>query len=260
MADESMEGKMEVIIKTKELCKSYFTGKNEIQVLKNINIEIYRGDITVIMGSSGSGKSTLLYSISTMDAPTSGEVKLLGKEISKLKEKQENEIRGAMISFVFQNFNLLHDISVIENIKYCGYLKSKNKKAVNNKAMQLLKDLHLGQEADKYPNELSGGQQQRVALARALINKPDIIFCDEPTGALNSSSSNDVLNLLTKLNRQGQSMVIVTHDIKAAARASRLLYLKDGRIDGDFRMEPYQEENQDRREKEIFEFIKKKGW
>lgn len=251
---------METIIKTKDLCKSYFAGKNEIEVLKNINLEINKGDFTVIMGSSGSGKSTLLYSISTMDEPTSGTVELLGNDITRLSEKQANKIRSSSISFVFQSFNLLNDITVAENIKHCGMLNSKDKKEISDKTKHLLEELHLEQQSDKYPNELSGGQQQRVALARALINSPDIIFGDEPTGALNSSSGNEVLNLLTDINRKGQSIVMVTHDIKAAARCSRLIYLKDGNIDGDYRMEPHQEQKQEEREKQLFEFIKKKGW
>lgn len=251
---------METIIKTERMCKSYFAGKNEIQVIKDMDIEIYKEDFTVIMGSSGSGKSTLLYSISTMDEPTSGRVELLGEDISKLNEKQINRIRSNSIAFVFQSFNLLNDITVQENIQYCGYLVNNDKKSVNEQVRKLLDKLHLSEQAEKYPNELSGGQQQRIALARALVNSPEILFGDEPTGALNSSSGNDVLNLLTELNRNGQSIVMVTHDIKAAVRANRLIYLRDGTIDGDYKMFPYSEDKKEERERDVFEYLKTKGW
>lgn len=251
---------MESIIKVRDLCKSFDVGQEKIEILKHVNLDIYRGDFTVIMGSSGSGKSTLLYSISTMDDPTSGSVEILGKEITKISEKEANKIRSKNISFIFQSYNLLNDITVKENLQYSAYLNNKNKAEVNEKINELFQKLKLEKQANKYPSEMSGGQQQRVAIARALINSPDIIFGDEPTGALNSSSGTDVLDILTEINRNGQSIVMVTHDIKAAARGSRLLYLKDGVIDSEYRMGPYKEEEQEEREKELFKFIKSKGW
>ncbi|CEN75010.1 ABC transporter [[Clostridium] sordellii] len=251
---------MKSIIKARGLCKSFILGKTANNVLKNINLDIYEGDFTVIMGSSGSGKSTLLYSISTMDNPSAGSLELLGKDITNLNEKEATEIRNKYISFVFQSINLLYDLTIKENITYTGYLNNKDKKSVNKKAEELINRLELKEIENKYPSEISGGQQQRVAIARALINTPKVIFGDEPTGALNSSTGKKVLDILTELNNEGQSIVMVTHDLKAASRASRLIYLKDGRIDGDLDLGKFNEKDLEGREEKIFEFIKSRGW
>ncbi|MDU7968249.1 MAG: ABC transporter ATP-binding protein, partial [Paeniclostridium sordellii] len=204
---------MKSIIKARGLCKSFILGKTANNVLKNINLDIYEGDFTVIMGSSGSGKSTLLYSISTMDNPSAGSLELLGKDITNLNEKEATEIRNKYISFVFQSINLLYDLTIKENITYTGYLNNSDKKSVNKKAEELINRLELKEIENKYPSEISGGQQQRVAIARALINTPKVIFGDEPTGALNSSTGKKVLDILTELNNEGQSIVMVTHDL-----------------------------------------------
>ncbi|MDU2148367.1 MAG: ABC transporter ATP-binding protein [Paeniclostridium sordellii] len=251
---------MKSIIKARGLCKSFILGKTANNVLKNINLDIYEGDFTVIMGSSGSGKSTLLYSISTMDNPSAGNLELLGKDITNLNEKEATEIRNKYISFVFQSINLLYDLTIKENITYTGYLNNKDKKSVNKKAEELIDRLELKEVENKYPSEISGGQQQRVAIARALINTPKVIFGDEPTGALNSSTGKKVLDILTELNNEGQSIVMVTHDLKAASRASRLIYLKDGRIDGDLDLGKFNEKDLEGREEKIFQFIKSRGW
>lgn len=251
---------MKSIIKARGLCKSFILGKTANNVLKNINLDIYEGDFTVIMGSSGSGKSTLLYSISTMDNPSAGSLELLGKDITNLNEKEATEIRNKYISFVFQSINLLYDLTIKENITYTGYLNNRDKKSVNKKAEELINRLELKEIENKYPSEISGGQQQRVAIARALINTPKVIFGDEPTGALNSSTGKKVLDILTELNNEGQSIVMVTHDLKAASRASRLIYLKDGRIDGDLDLGKFNEKDLEGREEKIFEFIKSRGW
>lgn len=248
------------IIRTEGLCKSFVLGKTSNNVLKNIDLNIYEKDFTIIMGSSGSGKSTLLYSISTMDNPTAGTVKLIGKDISNIEEKEASKIRNKDISFIFQSINLLYDLNVKENITYSGYLNNKDKKIVNNKADKLMEKLDIKNIENKYPSEISGGQQQRVAIARALINKPKVIFGDEPTGALNSSTGNKVLDILTELNEDGQSIVMVTHDIKAASRGNRIIYLKDGRVDGELNLEKYNKENSKKREEKIFEFVNNKGW
>ncbi|CEJ73502.1 ABC transporter [[Clostridium] sordellii] len=251
---------MKSIIKARGLCKSFILGKTANNVLKNINLDIYEGDFTVIMGSSGSGKSTLLYSISTMDNPSAGSLELLGKDITNLNEKEATEIRNKYISFIFQSINLLYDLTIKENITYTGYLNNKDKKSVNKKAEELINRLELKEIENKYPSEISGGQQQRVAIARALINTQKVIFGDEPTGALNSSTGKKVLDILTELNNEGQSIVMVTHDLKAASRASRLIYLKDGRIDGDLDLGKFNEKDLEGREEKIFEFIKSRGW
>ncbi|MGL5354476.1 MAG: ABC transporter ATP-binding protein [Clostridium sp.] len=250
----------EVLIKAEDLCKSFIIGKTGMNVLKNLNIEIYKEDFTVIMGSSGSGKSTLLYSLSTMDNPTSGKVNLLGKDISKINEIEASKIRNRDISFIFQGINLLPDLTVYENITYAAFSNKKNKNEVQTRANEILKDLELYEDKDKYPAEISGGMQQRVAIARAIINKPEIIFGDEPTGALNSSMGSKVLDVLTDINNKGQSIVMVTHDIKSALRANRILYIKDGRIDGELNLGKFTG-NEDRERKEKLKtFLEEKSW
>lgn len=251
--------KKKVILKTKNLCKSYFTGKTEHKILKGISMEIYDGDFTVIMGSSGSGKSTLLYSISTMDAPTSGNIELYGRDITKLNEKEVCKIRNREISFVFQSFNLLPALTIFENITYPSY-QYMDKQEVNDNASELLKQFGLEEQANKYPSELSGGQQQRVAITRALVSKPQIIFADEPTGALNASAGLQVLNAMTELNVKGQSIIMVTHDLKACARGNRLLFLSDGNITGTLDLGKYKMENEKEREEKVFMFLKEHNW
>ena len=247
------------IIETNVLCKSFMMGKTSNNVLKNINLEIFEGDFTIIMGSSGSGKSTLLYALSGMDRPTSGSVKVLGKDITNAGEKEITEIRRKDISFIFQSMNLLPDMTVFENIAYCGYGSDK-KEVINERTTKLIERLGLTGSENKYPAELSGGMQQRVAIARALVTGAKIIFGDEPTGALNSSMGKEVLNILTELNNDGQSIIMVTHDLKAATRATRLLYLEDGRISGDLRLGKYVEEQRKEREQTIYNYLKEHNW
>ncbi len=249
------------IIKTNKLCKSYIIGKQGLNVLKNIDLDIYEGDFTIIMGRSGSGKSTLLYSLSTMDRPTSGSIQLLGKEISNISEKEVADIRKKDISFIFQSINLLPDLSIFENIAYSGYGSGTGSKTeINKKTRELLERFDLSEIKDKYPSEVSGGQQQRTAVARALITGAKIVFGDEPTGALNSSAGKEVLDVLTEINRNGQTIVMVTHDLKAARRASRLMYLTDGRIDGDLQLGKYVESDKENRDNLIYNFLKERGW
>lgn len=250
----------EVVIKTEDLCKSFIIGKTGVNVLKNVNIEIYKGDFTVIMGSSGSGKSTLLYSLSTMDSPTSGRVSLLGKDVSKISENEASIIRNKEVSFIFQGINLLPDLTIYENIVYAAMYDKNNKAKVQEKANKLLLSLNLEEHKDKYPAELSGGMQQRVAIARAIINNPKVIFGDEPTGALNSTMSNMVLDLLSNLNNEGQSIVMVTHDIKSALRANRILYIKDGRIDGEIDLGKYNGEDNLERKEKLQKFLEERSW
>ena len=247
------------IIEARQLCKSFIIGKTGINVLKNIDLDIYEGDFTVIMGSSGSGKSTLLYSLSSMDKPTSGTVKVLGKEISSMNEKELCNIRKNDISFIFQSMNLLNDLTAFENVSYIGYGVD-SKEEVNKRSLELLKTFGLEEEKDKYPSEMSGGQKQRVAICRSLISKPKVIFGDEPTGALNSSTGRQVLDCLTKLNDEGQSIVMVTHDLKAATRGTRLLYMTDGRIDAELNLGKYTHEKEKERQDVVFQFLQEQGW
>jgi len=247
------------IIETKQLCKTYILGKTGMNVLKNIDLEIYEGDFTVIMGSSGGGKSTLLYAISSMDKPTSGTVNVLGNDMASMTEKQLSKFRKTEVSFIFQSMNLLHDLTAFENIAYIGY-GTDTKENINKKALTLLDQFGLTEEKDKYPSEMSGGQQQRVAICRALIGSAKVIFGDEPTGSLNSSSGKQVLDILTTLNDNGQSIVMVTHDLKAATRATRLLYMADGRIYAELNLGKYSTEKESERKSVVLVFLKEQGW
>ena len=251
------------LIKTENLCKSFILGKTGLNVLKNIDMEIYDGDFTVIMGSSGSGKSTLLYTLSSMDETTGGKVRVMDKEITSMSLKALEDFRKKDVAFVFQNVNLLPDLTAFENVAYCGYNNSSAKKEVNRRTEDLLNRFDLKDDSRKYPNELSGGQQQRVAIARALINEAKIVFADEPTGALNSAMGEEVLDALSELNDNGQSIVMVTHNMSAAARGNRLLYLKDGRIVGDLSLGRYDKKDGKaliEREEKIFNYLKENEW
>lgn len=249
-----------IVLEGRGLCKTYNNGQISTHVIRNMDIEIREGDFTVIMGASGAGKSTLLYMLSGIDSVTSGEITLDKKRIDKLKEKDMAQIRRNDIGFVFQEPNLLDDFNVFENVAMSGYLADKNRKAVEERCIKLLEEVDMLDQADKYPSQLSGGQKQRVAIVRSLINSPEIIFADEPTGALNATMSESVLNLLTKVHEKKQSILMVTHDIKAASRATRLLYIKDGKIDGELKLDQFETNRIEDREKQVFDFIMSKGW
>ncbi len=248
------------VLEGKGLCKTFANGQVATNVIRNLDVEIYNGDFTVIMGTSGAGKSTLLYMLSGIDTITAGEINLMDSRIDKLKEKKMAKIRRNDIGFVFQEANLLEDFTVFENIAMPGYLVSKNRKEVNDRTDILLEEVNMLDHKNKYPSQLSGGQKQRVAIIRSLINKPNVLFADEPTGALNATQSKAVLDLLTGVHEKGQSILMVTHDIAAASRANRLLYIKDGKIDGILEFDQFEVEDIKDREKQVFDFIMKRGW
>lgn len=228
------------ILRTEKLCKTYSTGGIQQHVLKNLDINIMEGDFTVIMGSSGSGKSTLLYALSGMDKPSLGEIHFEGHKLTSLSNDKLAIFRRIHCGFVFQQIYLLDHMTVLDNILASGLLVNKNRQAVIAKAKQLLEAVQLNEESwAKFPSQLSGGEAQRAGIVRALINSPRIVFADEPTGALNSASSNSVLDVMTEANRKGQSIVMVTHDLKTALRGNRILYLRDGMICGDLDLGEY---------------------
>lgn len=250
-----------IIMKSTDLCKSFANNGGQNHVLDMINLEIYDGDFTVIMGSSGAGKSTLLYALSGMDAPTSGEVYYKERAISKLKEKEMASLRASEFGFVFQQAHLVRNLTLLENVTVTGYLdKSKKEKEVRETAVLLLRKMNVEEAMMRLPSQVSGGEAQRAAIARALINDPGIIFADEPTGALNKRNTEEVLRLLTQLNDNGQSILMVTHDIKAAIRATRLLYLEDGRVIGEMPMSRYREEDARSREKQVDAWLSSMEW
>lgn len=249
------------LMRTEKLCKTFSSGGIQQHVLKNLDISLVQGDFTVIMGSSGSGKSTLLYALSGMDKPTLGEIHFGGQELSKLNNDQLAVFRRKNCGFVFQQIHLLDSMSILDNVLASGLLVSKDRKAIAAKAKQLLAQVGLNEASwGKFPSQLSGGEAQRAGIVRALINSPDVVFADEPTGALNSAASDSVLNVFTDVNRNGQSIVMVTHDLKTALRGNRVLYLRDGVICGDLRLDPYRPEHQHARHEKLTAFLAEMGW
>lgn len=248
------------IIKTKMLCKSFISDGEINHVIKNLNLEISKGDFTVIMGSSGSGKSTLLYALSGMDRVTSGAVCLDQGDITTMSERELTAIRKNEIGFVFQSANLVDHLTAEENVMAAAYKTKRKRAEIESEIEELFVRMELDKHKKKFPNQLSGGQRQRVAICRALINHPKVLFADEPTGALNSSQGKEVLDIFNEIHENGQTIVMVTHDLKAAARGNRLIYLKDGRIDGDLPMDAFQGEDIEKREEVLYNFLRERGW
>jgi putative ABC transport system ATP-binding protein len=250
-----------LLLKTVKLCKTFSTGGVQQHVLKNLDITLYEGDFTIIMGSSGSGKSTLLYALSGMDQPSLGEIIFKGQTISTLNQDQLAKFRRAHCGFVFQQIHLLDHMSVMDNVLASGMLVNKNKKTLVSSAKQLLLKVGLEEQLwRKFPSQLSGGEAQRVGIVRALINAPTILFADEPTGALNSASSTQVLDVLTSVSQNKQSIVMVTHDIQTAVRGNRILYLRDGVICGDLSLGYYEPEHNEKRHQKLTKFLAEMGW
>lgn len=230
-------------------------------MLDMIGLEIYEGDFTVIMGSSGAGKSTLLYALSGMDKPTGGEVYYREKRISHLKEKEMAALRAGEFGFVFQQAHLVSNLTLLENVTAAGYLnRHKSGKEIKERAKELLSRMNAEKAMDRLPSQVSGGEAQRAAIARAMINEPGLLFADEPTGALNKRNTQEVLDLLTGLNADGQNILMVTHDIKAAVRASRLLYLEDGKVIDEMYMGLYCKEDAKSREKQVDAWLASMEW
>ena len=250
-----------IILQAKSLCKSFATNGIQNHVLNHVDLELYEGDFTVIMGSSGSGKSTLLYSLSGMDTATSGEVIYNHKDITKMSENELSGLRRNDFGFVFQQMHLVSNLSLYENVVVPGYLPKKDPiKKVNEKGSQLLEKVGITNQKMRLPSQVSGGEQQRACIARALINDPAVIFADEPTAALNKAIGKEVLNLLTKINQEGQSILMVTHDVKAAIRANRILYIEDGAISGEMNLEKYSSENRKSVETQVTSWLLSMGW
>lgn len=222
---------MESVVEIMDLCKSYKRGDLEVDVLKNINLTISRGEFVSVMGPSGSGKSTLLYLIGGLDKPTSGSIKIRGKELSLMKDKTESIMRRRDIGFVFQFYNLIPNLNVEENIMLPILLDGKKMKEYRKKLDSILSDVGLSDRRYHTPRELSGGQQQRVAIARAVINEPDIILADEPIGNLDTKAGTEIMELFQKINiEKGKTIVQVTHSKEAAEYSQRIINVRDGRV------------------------------
>lgn len=251
---------MNEIIKTQKLCKTFSNGGVQQHVLRNVDLSIYEGDFTVIMGASGAGKSTLLYALSGMDKPSLGDIDFAGKNITKGTPDELAVFRRKNCGFVFQQTYLVDSMSVLDNVLAAALLVEKNKKKAASKAKEVLKSVDIEESLwNKFPTQISGGEAQRVGIARALINDPKLVFADEPTGALNSTTGKDVLDVLTKANEKGQSIVMVTHDITSARRGNRILYVKDGEIAGECQLGKYISGDKERHLK-LRDFLGGMGW
>ncbi len=251
----------DIIMSAKGLCKSYAHNGGQNHILSHVDLDIYTGDFTVIMGASGSGKSTLLYCLSGMDNTTAGQVIYKDENITGYNEKQLAKLRHGDFGFVFQQMHLVSNLSLFENVAVSGYLdKSKSADEVNKKANELLEKMGLAQVVTHLPSQVSGGEQQRCAIARAVINSPALLFADEPTGALNRKNTTEVLNLLTEINISGQSILMVTHDIRASLRANRIIYIEDGKIIGELTLPSYNADEEKSRETQVNAWLSSMKW
>ncbi len=248
----------------KDLCKTYIVNKRQNNVLRNINLTIEAGEMVAVMGPSGSGKSTLLYSVSGMDAATAGEVTFHGRKIDSLSAKEMSRIRLTEMGFIFQQMYMLKNLTIYDNIILPAYQADKGKSGrskINERAKELMRKLGIMEIAENDITEVSGGQLQRACICRSLINNPEMIFADEPTGALNQQNSKEVMRELNRINREGTTIMLVTHDSKVAAKSDRVLYIEDGMIKGEFKLGKYKEEDGSRdRERRLSGWLLEMGF
>ena len=245
----------EVILSGKGITKAF--GDNT--VLHEIDVEIFAGDFTVVMGASGSGKSTLLYTLSGMDRLSNGQLFYQGQILTDASEKKLTKLRAEDFGFVFQRTHLISNLTLHENIRMAGLIGKMTEKETKRRTDDLISWMKLDGTKDRLPSQVSGGEAQRAAVARAVINKPTILFADEPTGALNKANSMEVLNLLSSLHAEGQSVLLVTHDREAALRGNRILYLEDGAIIGELELPIYAGKDRSREEK-LSAWLEGLGW
>ena len=258
-----------VCLEAIDLCKTYIVEGNSNNVLQNINLKIEEGEFVSIMGPSGSGKSTLLYTISGMDSMTAGKVIFDGEDISGMKEKELTRLRLLKMGFIFQQMYMMKKLCIMDNIVLPGYqAKLVSREEVNRHAEDLMRRLGIIDTAEREITEVSGGQLQRACLARALINSPRVLFADEPTGALNSKASSEVLNELIKANEAGSTILMVTHSEKVAASSDRIIYLVDGDIQGELKLgkvtvksdKTDSREELQKRERKLRQWLDEMGW
>lgn len=233
-----MRGNMNTILDVKQLTKTYQMGKNNSQtVLSDVSLSIPKGEFISVMGPSGSGKSTLLYAVSGMDKATSGTVNFCGTDLSSQSEDGLAKIRLQKMGFIFQQSNLLKNLNIFDNILLSAYLsKGETRQEIKQRGEKLMEQTGISDLADHNITQASGGQLQRAAICRALINQPEILFGDEPTGALNSKTSSEVMDILAEINQTGTTILLVTHDAKVAARTQRVLFMCDGKIVSELRL------------------------
>ncbi len=251
------------ILEVKDLCKTYVVNKRQNNVLRNVNFSISEGEMVAVMGPSGSGKSTLLYSVSGMDSITAGEVDFNGRNIAKMNQKELSDLRLNDMGFIFQQMYMLKNLSVLDNIilPACQSDKIKEtRKETVERGHKLMRKLGIIEVAENDINEVSGGQLQRACICRSMINKPKMIFADEPTGALNRTSSDEVMEELAKLNDEGTTIMLVTHDVKVAAKCTRILYIVDGNIKGEYNLSRYDGSKLRDRERTLNGWLMEMGW
>lgn len=224
---------MASIIQLEEINKSYYLGKQELKVLRGISLEVFKKEYVALMGPSGSGKSTLMNILGCLDSPTSGRYILNGKDVSKMEDDDLADVRNKEIGFVFQQFNLLPRLTAAENVALPLIYNGTSKKIRTELALEMLDRVGLADRSHHKPNELSGGQNQRVAIARALVNNPSIILADEPTGNLDSKTSSEIMHIFDKIQKEGNTVILVTHEEDIAEHAQRIVRLRDGIIESD---------------------------
>ncbi|MCQ2503263.1 MAG: ABC transporter ATP-binding protein [Saccharofermentans sp.] len=253
---------MSTVIETRDLCKTYIVNKQSNNVLQNVNLRVEEGEFVSVMGPSGSGKSTLLYTVSGMDKVTAGSVLFDGEEISSLKEKELINLRLIKMGFVFQQMYMMKKLSVLDNIVLPGFqAKIKPREEVRKDAEELMRKLGIIDESDREITEVSGGQLQRACLCRALINHPKVIFADEPTGALNSKASGEVMDRLLDANRMGTTILMVTHSERVASISDKIIYLVDGNIQGELKLGKMNVgEDAVSRERKLRKWLEEMGW
>ena len=252
---------MEKVLQVKDLCKTYIIKKNSNNVLRNINFELGKGEFVTVMGPSGSGKSTLLYTVSGMDKMTSGRVEFNGRDISSLNRKELSKLRLTEMGFIFQQMYMMKKLCVFDNIVLPAYQSGMSRSEANKRAEALMRRLDIIETAEHEVNEVSGGQLQRACLCRALINEPKVIFADEPTGALNSKAAADVMKELIAANREGTSIMMVTHSVKVAAMSDKVLYLIDGDIQGEIELGKLGSDAElVERERRLSSWLMERGW
>lgn len=250
----------QIVISAKHLKKSFGKKENVQTIYSDLNIDIYKGDFTVIMGASGAGKSTLMYSLSGIDKPDGGQIDFDGTNITELNSDKLAVFRRSQCGFVFQQIYLIDNMSLMDNIITAGILTSKNKGDIKKRAKKLFSLVNIPETTwKKTPSQISGGEAQRAGIVRAVINHPNVLFADEPTGALNSANGTAVLDVFSSLHEKGQSIVMVTHDKKSALRGNRILYIKDGEIFGECNLGEFEPDNTERTEN-FEKFITEMGW
>ncbi len=225
---------METLVEVHDMCKIYNPGENEVRALDHVSLQIRKGEFVAIIGHSGSGKSTLMNMLGCLDVPTSGQYFLNGKDVSHMTDDELSDIRNLEIGFIFQGFNLIPNLTARENVELPLIYRGVGRKERGALAEESLEMVGLSHRMDHKPSEMSGGQQQRVAIARAIAAKPPVILADEPTGNLDSKSTQEIMNVLKDLHQSGRTVILITHDDEIAAQVKRVIRIKDGRIEADF--------------------------